>query len=220
QEATKYGGRVHYILGNHEVMNLEYDFRYVHRKYLTLARQISGKNNPAEAFPYLMSENNVLVQWLRTRNCMEKIGSTLYVHGGVSAELVAAKMRIDEVNKRLRTYLEKMNDSLYVNDERSALIIGAMGPLWYRGLANRKTVEYEPAAPKVVNQALRYYKVKKMVIGHTLMPEVSTDYNGKVIKIDIIQPPQKRTGKAQALLMENGTPYRVNDLGERTALQH
>lgn len=219
QEAIKYGGQVHYILGNHEVMNLEYDFRYVNRKYLTLAQQLTGKVYAADAFPLLMSDENVLVQWLKTRNCMEKIGDILYVHAGISEELLKTKLSTDEINTTLRNYLNTIDDTVAVSDSRMALVIGGGGPLWYRGLVKKQTNEYEKAVGRVVNQALRHFRVKKIVIGHTVVREISTDYNGKVVRIDLHQPIEKSTGKAQALLIENGMLYRVNDLGKRVLLK-
>lgn len=219
QEALQHGGRVHYILGNHEVMNLEYDFRYVHRKYLSLAMRLFGKTTAADAFPHFMSENNVLVQWLRTRNCVEKIGTALYAHGGISAPLIESKFTIEEVNNTLHTYLQKVNDTLYVSDDRSAFIVGQVGPLWYRGLVKAQGHNALQADLKVVNQVLRYFQVRQLVIGHTLVPEVSTDFKGKVIRLDVRQPNEKRSGRAQALLIEKDMLYRVNDLGERALLK-
>lgn len=220
QEALKQGGQVHYILGNHEVMNLENDLRYVNRKYLALAQHLSGKTAVAEAFPYLMSDENVLVQWMRTKNTIEKIGDVLYVHGGISPELMAAKLSIEEINQALHSRTQQKQQGVaFVTDDRSALVIGGAGPLWYRGFVKIQEINSGKTAVEVVNQALRYFKVKKIVIGHTLVEEVSADYNGKVLRIDIRQPTEKNTGKAQALLIEGSKTYRVNDLGERVLLK-
>ncbi len=221
QEARKQGGQVHYILGNHEVMNLENDIRYVNRKYLSLAQHLSGKIAIEEAFPYLMSDENVLVQWLRTKNCIEKIGDVLYVHGGISPELMTEKWSLEEINQSLHSRTQqKQPGAAFVTDDRSALIIGGAGPLWYRGFVKKQEINSGKTALEVVNQALQYFKVKKIVIGHSIVAEVSADYHGKVLRIDIRQPTEKNTGKAQALLIENGKTYRVNDLRELTALKN
>ena len=177
QEARKQGGQVHYILGNHEVMNLENDIRYVNRKYLSLAQHLSGKIAIEEAFPYLMSDENVLVQWLRTKNCIEKIGDVLYVHGGISPELMTEKWSLEEINQSLHSRTQqKQPGAAFVTDDRSALIIGGAGPLWYRGFVKKQEINSGKTALEVVNQALQYFKVKKIVIGHSIVAEVSADY--------------------------------------------
>lgn len=220
QEALQAGGRVHYILGNHEVMNLEHDIRYVHRKYLSLAQQLSGKMVIAEAFPYLLSDENVLVQWLRTKNCIEKIGDALYVHGGISPELLTTKLKLTEINTILHTYLRQIPKAGEpIKDEKMAVVVGDAGPLWYRGLVNKNGDGQQKATIEKVNQALHYFKVKKIVVGHSIVENVSADYNGKVIRIDVKHATNKRTGKTQALLIENNKTFRVNDLGERIKLK-
>jgi hypothetical protein len=84
QEARKHGGFVHFLLGNHEQMNLTGDVRYVQRKYIALAQYLSGEAESSEAYGFLMGDNAHLANWLRSKNVIEKIGDILFVHGGLS----------------------------------------------------------------------------------------------------------------------------------------
>ena len=36
-----------------------------------------------------------------------------------------------------------------------------------------------------LDKILNYYSSKKIVIGHTVVEDVSTDFNGKVIRVDV-----------------------------------
>src|SRR5690606_8325150 len=64
-QAIQNGGKVHFILGNHEIMNLYGNASDNDFKYIEVARKISGKPHWNEAVSYLYSENSVLGKWLR-----------------------------------------------------------------------------------------------------------------------------------------------------------
>ncbi|HYF03014.1 MAG TPA: metallophosphoesterase, partial [Patescibacteria group bacterium] len=75
-EAEKAGGKVHFILGNHEMMNMYGNLKYLEDKYLKNAKLIDEKYKD---FYWTESE---LGRWLRTKNIAEQIGTILFVHGG------------------------------------------------------------------------------------------------------------------------------------------
>ena len=218
QEAEKAGGMVHFILGNHEVMNLLGQTEYVDEKYMALAHRLSGKEDAIKAYKYLMSNQRELVRWMKSKNVIERIGKTIFVHGGLSKELITANMSIGEMNSFLRMALTR---EYFADDGEANLkkfLMGPLGPLWYRGLVGRYKKIYTKASQKEVNSTLKYFQAEQMVIGHTVVENISSDYQGKVYRTDIGFPTMKFTGKAQGLLIENNQFYRVNDLGERILL--
>lgn len=215
--AEKSGGQVHYILGNHDVMNLYMDIRYIDEKYLELARIISGINDDDEAaYAYLMSNANVLVPWIKSKNAIEKIGETLYLHGGISEDLVNAGLTLDVINDVVRESLKGDLTDTPSGSEEVDLIFGSTGPFWYRGLVVDRKERYNKIEESKLDEILAFYGATQIVVGHTIVSEAVTgDFNGKVIRVDIKHPKEKFTGKAEAMLIENETYYRVNDLGEK-----
>lgn len=218
QEAEKAGGMVHFILGNHEVMNLLGQTEYVDKKYLALAHKLSGKEELEKAYKYLMSNQRELVRWMKSKNVIERIGKIIFVHGGLSRELITANMSIGEINNFMRLAIARE----YFSDDSEAnlkkFLMGPLGPLWYRGAVCRFKKIYTKASQKDIDVTLNYFQAKQMVIGHTVVKKVSCDFNGKVYRTDIGFPTTKFTGMAQGLLIEGDQFYRVNDLGERTSL--
>ena len=72
EQAEKAGGKVHFVLGNHDLMNLSYDYRYRRKKYFENAELIS-------MFPEdLYAHNTELGMWLNTKNIVEKIGDYIF----------------------------------------------------------------------------------------------------------------------------------------------
>lgn len=218
QAAEKVGGQVHFILGNHEVMNLHGIIEYVEPKYLALAIELSGDKNPKKAYLSLMSKHQELVKWMRSKNIMEKIGNMLFVHGGISSELVRSKLKLKRINNIARKMLSKNYALSSVEDRDVQLINGRMGPLWYRGMAVKHGKKYDKATPAEVQKVLKRFDVNHVVIGHTPMRQMDSDYDGSVVKINLLQPKTKFTGKAKAFLVENGVFYIVNDFGIKEPL--
>ncbi len=218
QEAEKHGGMVHFILGNHEVMNIKGMPNYADDKYVNLAKRLSGYEDQTKAYEYLMSGQRELVKWMKSKNVIERIGTTVFVHGGLSIELRQANMSIKEINAFLRN---KKSTTFFSDDNDENLtkfLMGPLGPLWYRGLVGRYKKFYKKATPNVVKNILKYYQAEHIVIGHTVVKEISSDYDGMVYRTDIGFPYVKFTGLSQGLLIENDHFYRVNDLGAKIQL--
>ncbi len=217
QEAEEAGGQVHYLLGNHELMDLKGRIDYAQEKYIAAAQMISEIDDPEEAFRFLFSDRSVLGKWIRSKNTIEKIGDVIFVHAGLSPELLEAQLSIQQINDSMRTYLGLQNNEILT--ETGKLLVGRFGPVWFRGLVTDYKDYYTKTDTSKLDNILSYYKAGTVVIGHTIRDSIiTTDYNGQVIKIDIHQPEERGTGKAEALLIEGNEFYRVNDLGERFLL--
>ncbi|MBN2018187.1 MAG: metallophosphoesterase [Candidatus Cloacimonetes bacterium] len=218
QEAERAGGKVHFLLGNHELMDLKGRIDYAQDKYVAAGQRISSIEDPEEALRYLFSNNSVLGNWLRSKNTIERMGNVLFVHAGLSSELLEAQYSIQQINDSMRTYLGLQNSE--ITTETGKLLFGRFGPVWFRGLVIDYKDYYTKTEESKLDEVLSSYNAETVVIGHTIVDSiVSTDYDGKVIRIDIHQPKERETGKAEALLIEGNEFFRVNDLGERFLLK-
>ena len=70
-EARQAGGRVDFLLGNHEPMVLMNDLRYTKPKYKQLVEKLGMK------YPDLLASSTELGKWLTTRNTMQVSGNNL-----------------------------------------------------------------------------------------------------------------------------------------------
>ena len=157
QEAKNSGGFVHFILGNHEILNIEGNTTYVDEKYLHLAQKFTKSVDPQIAYQSLMSPNQELIRWMKTKNSVEKIGNFLFVHGGISPELVQAGFTVGRINTILRRRLNfgSSNDLLLKQDED--FLLASHGPFWYRGLAVPYRNYYKKMTEREVNLALKHF---------------------------------------------------------------
>ena len=217
EKAKKDGGKVHFILGNHEHMNMEGDTRYVVDKYLALAKNIKADATPKAAYQYLFSEESEIGKWLRSKNVIEKIGGYLFVHAGLSPDLLNYDLSTKKINQITRKNFDLYSSDAIPKDSTAMFLLEGKGPLWYRGLVQDRS-KYNKITASELDQVLNYYNAQKIVIGHTVVDDISTDFDGKIIRIDLKHGHEKNTGLTKGLLIENGVEYKINDLGKREKL--
>jgi hypothetical protein len=207
-QANEHGGKVHYILGNHELMNFNNDFRYVHQKYF-------NKKGVNKKYIAIFNHSSIFGNWIRSKNTIEKIGDYLFVHAGLSKQLMQHNLSIQEINELMLKNLGKKN-SISLNNVES-LLLGSYGPLWFRGLVNGDRQPDRVTKEDVINMA-HYFNVKKIVVGHTVVSTFKKLYEGMVFAIDIIQPYTKNSKPTLALLIEGNKEYVVDDRGNKKQL--
>ncbi len=219
QDAEKHGGKVHYILGNHDVMNMHGNLKYVKDRYIELAKILSGKSDEKKAWFELLADTNELVKWIKTKNTIEQIGANIYVHGGVSLAMVKAGLTINQVNDIVRKNIRKNLTNYPGKNKMDNLVFSRLGPLWYRGLVKDYKDHYKKVSAKDLDAILDFYGVNRIIVGHTIVDdEVTSDFKDKIIRVDIKHPYEKFNGKSQGLLIENNTYYKATDAGEKYRL--
>lgn len=204
EKAEKQGGKVHFIIGNHEIMNHYGNTKYVRKKYEENAILLGEK------YTDFYTPHTELGRWLQTKNIVEKIGNYLFVHAGLSPEVAALGLNIEDINNYSRPHyfngyeIRKSGDKVL-----ETLFSGSLSPFWYRDIAKEKLPSQD------LEKILKQYHTKKMVIGHTLSKEVKYLYNQRVINIDT----DHAKGITQGLLIKNGKEYRVDIKGKRTRMK-
>lgn len=200
-EARETGGFVHTLLGNHEIMNFNSDLRYLHNKYKAQAEQTGF------TYPGLYSMETVLGRWLRNKSAVIKIGNILFSHGGISPEVMAYDLSLQEIN----AIVLANNIGTEINSTPSEIesIFGPNGIFWYRGWID------EAIANVALDTLLIKYNADHMVIGHTIVHNIQASHNYKLIAVDLYQPMKNNTRPFRALLFENGSFYEVDNEGAR-----
>lgn len=216
-QAMSAGGKVHINLGNHDIMNIQGWCDYAHPDFQQTVRAVTERLERDQAFRYLFSRNTEIGKWLRSKNTVIKTGDLLWVHGGLSHELLPYQLSPREINQIVRQNID--HDFYYrsSDDELINQVMGRGGPIWYRALAreeNGRPLDKQEHLEAV----LQYYEADKMIIGHTVVPDICTAYQGRLIKIDILHGKHKYSGDTKGILVEGDHIYTINDRGEKKIL--
>lgn len=211
QEASQQNGKVHFILGNHEIMNMQGNHNYAKLKYAFAASALGIKQYQ------LYDSTTYTGRWLATKNVVEKIGSYLFTHGGLHPDFANNNLNLQTINDIARknyytTYVQKQDMTPTVK----LLLSSKTSPYWYSGYFKKSCSQQE------IDNLLEKYEATQIVVGHATQNKVRAMFNKKIVTVDVDHPqdhyqywPKK---KSQALLIANEIFYRVNDEGKRRAI--
>ncbi|MCC7010152.1 MAG: metallophosphoesterase [Acidobacteria bacterium] len=215
-EASSAGGRVHVLLGNHEVMRLVGDYRYTTAgEYQAFATRSSAAlraefvdavedpqlkkhfaSQPLGALEMIRAfgARETYGAYLRRLNAVVRINDVVFVHGGISP--ADAALSCGEINDRIRRDITDDMAATTANPAE-AWSMRSDGPLWYRGLAQGP----DTFAPEV-DAILAGQQARAMVVAHTPQESgrIAVKFGGRVFVIDTgMQPEYVPTGRPSAL---------------------
>ncbi|MCD2258798.1 metallophosphoesterase [Psychroserpens luteolus] len=210
QEASKHGGQVHFILGNHELKNMYGDYEAAEHKYIAVSR-ILGKQQYQ-----LYDKNSFIGKWLSSKNTIERINGHLFVHGGIHPNLAKLSVDINAINNIVRKHYYQ---GYYPKQEAGIeqfLTATKTGPSWYRGYFK------DDLSQDDIELGLKKFDAKAVIVGHTIQTKVKRLFKGKVIAIDVQHPKDYHknfpSGASEGLLIENNNYYRVLDDGRKKSI--
>lgn len=187
-EARQAGGALHWLLGNHELMNAAGDLRYVTRGGFADFEDVPVLD--AAALPRGAAEAPAPVQRrlsafavgakpgpyarvLSGQSTVRIVGDTVFSHAGV---VPAWAGRLEQLNLQNRCWLAGELPSLAA----PAALTEDESPVWTRAWG------FDPADCARLASVLEELGVKRMVVGHTVQPEgITSSCDGALWRIDV-----------------------------------
>lgn len=186
EEARAAGGAVYVLNGNHEVMNVQLDFRYVTEGGFKDFEDVGGLDLSSPALapipPFARARAAAFVpggpyaRKLAKRDVIVAVGDTVFAHGGVLP--AHTRYGIARINREVRAWMEGQTFT------PPAVIASEDGPVWTRLYSGEATPS--PSACEALGQTLAAMSAKRMVVGHTVQRDGITSACGdRVWRIDV-----------------------------------
>jgi hypothetical protein len=183
-EATAAGGALHVLNGNHELMNVAGDLRYVTAGGFLDFAEVPGVDlaDPrAASVPPAMrgrllafAPGGPYARQLAARPVLLQVGDSVFAHGGVLP--AHARRGPEALNEEVRRWM------LGEGEISPDLLQGDESPVWTR----RYCQDPGPADCAAADEALTALGARRMVVGHTVHKEgIARMCDGKVWCIDV-----------------------------------
>ncbi len=206
QQAQAAGGAVHLLLGNHEQYILRGNISRMNPEHLYALQQMGGYS---EGF----ASDTLIGAWLREQPVIVKLGSAVFVHGGIHVDVAKAGHTIEQLNASMKAYWNRNS----ADAGKSSLldsVLDQRGVTQYRGYVMPLEEYYPQATQADVETVLKHFSASHIVVAHTLVDKVTPLYKNKVYAVDV----NTNEARPEVLSFENGIPKIVN-LGVARNLQ-
>jgi hypothetical protein len=185
REAQQVGGAVFSILGNHELMNVDGDFRYVSpREFSEFGNHFKERRSDDTTLPFgyaarkaAFAPGGIIAKKLADgRFAVLQVGSWLFVHGGISLQC-AQKFALNDINYYVKRWLNGHKDSktmaymnmIYHGEED-------LSPFWTRVFSDLEDWDEERSTANFMetlhtlnanNKRTKQTEIKGMIMGHS-----------------------------------------------------
>lgn len=239
KEAKEQGGALFSVFGNHELMNVDGDFRYVSPKeFHEFGHFFKGNYEQNSKVPFGYKERlevfkpggKLSKRLALTRYSILQIGSWLFVHGGISP-VCAEKYSIKEINACIKNWLlghsdiqTQLNDIFYNDNDDDS-------PFWSRIYSDMDEWD-EHHGTQQFNKTINMLNIKNlknenniikgMIMGHS--PQfmynrgINSSNNDKIWRVDIGASkafgfvdcsPESKNRRVQVLVIHNDTDFSI-----------
>lgn len=203
-QAKAAGGAVHVVLGNHDQYLLRTIVSRADHDYLYALQQLGG-------YHAAFAVDTVLGQWLRKQPVMLKLGSVLFVHGGVSPQVARSGLTVADLNKAMRRFWRNCEDGTKVtHSEAYDAVIGLSGVTQYRGYFYDVHGDSNEEIPLVNRQGMKRiltaFDARQIVVAHTLVKRVKRLFGGLLYAVDV----DYHGARPEVLVYDHGMPKVVN----------
>lgn len=183
EQASAVGGRVHLLSGNHELMNAAGDFRYVtpggfrdfegieelNTSQPGLARVPPSQRARAAAF----LPGGLYARKIAPHPVAIVVGDSVFAHGGVLPKHV--RYGLDRMNAEVTAWM------LGRGRVGMKVVSTPDSPVWSRHYSDQP----DASDCELLKSALGALEAKRMVVGHTVQPTISSACDHQVWRVDV-----------------------------------
>lgn len=184
-EARQAGGALYALNGNHELMNVQGDFRYVTDDgFRDFASQPAGGHEPAlrslpagqrgRAAAFLPGGS--VARRLAEHPVVLQVGPNVFVHGGVLEQHV--RYGLGRINREVRDWILNPNAAA-----APASVASERSPVWLRLYSEGVPLA---SACDELGRVLERLSARRLIVGHTVQRHgINSACRGKVWRIDV-----------------------------------
>ena len=164
-EAKAAGGSVVVLNGNHEVMNVALELRYVteggYKDFVSVPGadphdpRVAALPEPQRPRAAAFLPGGPIAKRLAKRGIVAVVGDTVFAHGGVLPKHV--RYGIDRMNREVSAWMDGSSREL------PGVVTAEDGPIWTR----RYSAAPDAEDCRVLAETLAMMQAKRMVVGHT-----------------------------------------------------
>jgi len=184
EQARATGGDVHLLNGNHELMNVKLDMRYVSvGGYIDFLPGAERDPDTATAQDVVdgvgerilaIRPGGAMALRFAQRNVITIVGDSVFVHGGVLPHIV--DYGVERLNQETRQWIR---GDVQCPPE---ILLAGDGPVWSRHYSNQPDEE----DCRLLEVTLQRLGAQRMVVGHTVQKDgISSACDGRVWRIDV-----------------------------------